>query len=90
MHTNKNYHALLSNLEILKIDDIYRFRLGCMMFRIVNENFFPEILQYISPQTAEHDYTTRNRHLLNLPFPNVENVRMNFKFCQIGIKYHQE
>ena len=76
---------LLKQTEILKLVDIYKFRVGCLMYRMINDNAHPTLLDYIDPHAANHNIYTRNVDRLILPFPFVENIRLNFKYQFLSI-----
>ena len=55
------------------------------MYKIDRQNEL-NCLQGILDRTyPDHSYPTRSRHRIKLPFPRVENIRMNFnyQFCAI-------
>ena len=70
---------VFKRLEILPIDCLYKFRVACLMFKLLKLEFYPNILAFINPEFSNHTYETRRRDLI-LPFPNVEAVRSNFKY----------
>jgi hypothetical protein len=79
-YVNLAYNELLKEVELLKLVDIYKFRVGCMMYKMLKEGFCPALLEYIDPHTANHEFNTRNVNRFVLPLPSVENIRMNFKY----------
>jgi hypothetical protein len=56
-----------------------------MMYRMLKDNAYENILHCISPQQPNHAYCTRRTDDFLLPFPLVENVRMNFKYQFLNI-----
>ena len=75
---------LFKKLEILPVVYLYKFRMACLMFKMIKLEQYPNILAYINPETLTHNYETRNQNYV-LPFPIVETIRLNFKYQLINI-----
>jgi hypothetical protein len=84
-YTEYSYTQLLLKFELLELKDIYRLRIGLLMFDVLRKNLYPNLLACISPHVAEHDYGTRHSDNFVLPFPTVESVRASFKYQCINI-----
>ena len=65
--------------------DIYKYKVGCIMYKMIVNNYFPSLLNCIAPHVPDHSYETRFSDRFVLPFPTVENVRMNFKYQFINV-----
>jgi hypothetical protein len=77
---DQSFENIIKQIEILKLVDIFKFRVGCIMYKMLNEQKFPALLAFIDPHTANHIHNTRNVNRFVLPFPRVENIRLNFKY----------
>ena len=76
---------LYSTFDLLKLVDIYRFRVALMMYKMLFFNYTPNILNLLDIHSANHDHFTRNRNDLLPPFPRVEAIRQSYKFNFIQI-----
>jgi hypothetical protein len=87
---NESFDEILRQTEMLKLVDIYTFRVGCLMFKMIiyNESTFHILLNYIDPHVADHNFNTRNVDRFILPFPIVENVRLKFKYQFLNILWN--
>ena len=77
---NLSYEALLTQLGILKVSDIYRLRASTLMFSMLNYNCHPSLLHYLNPHFPDHEYATRHVNNFVLPFPNVDTLKISFKY----------
>jgi hypothetical protein len=84
---NMNYCEILQHEEILKVEDVYRLQVGCYMYKILFLNKYQFLKEYISPVNPDHVHYTRNNDFI-LPFPRVENVRINFKYQFLNVWNH--
>ena len=75
-----SYHGLLIKHKILKAPDLYRFKLLCLMYEMLNLNFYPSLLNAVNPNLPEHEHFTRGADELVLPFPFTEQIRQSFLF----------
>ena len=50
------------------------------MFRMIQLDEFPSLLQNLNLTYPDHGYATRNRDPVITPFPRIEAIRMNFKY----------
>ena len=76
---------LYKSLNILKLSDIYKLRVGVLMYRTIVLNECPTIQNNLVISYPQHNYTTRNSNLLIPPFPRVEAIRMNFQYQFVQI-----
>ena len=71
--------------KLLKLVDIYHLYAGIHMYKILKLNINETVGDTIELETATHPYETRNRDLLQLPFPRVNGIRINYKYKFIDI-----
>ena len=71
--------------NVLKLEDIYKYKTAVLMFRILKLDHFPSIRSKINLTQPDHNYPTRASHLFNEPFPRVLAIRMNFQYQIISI-----
>jgi hypothetical protein len=83
-YPNLNFNEILRHEEILKVEDVYRLKVGCYMYKIIYKNDYQFLKEYISPMYPDHTYNTRNNEFI-LPFPRVENIRINFKYQFLNV-----
>ena len=66
--------------SILKLIDIYKMRVAVYIFKVLKLGFYPVLFNDLNFRTNNHLYNTRNIDNLVLPFPRVENIRINYKY----------
>ena len=76
---------LYKSMNILKLPDVYRLRVGLLMYRTIISNECPTILNNLVLTYPEHDYGTRSCNMLIPPFPRVEAIRTNFQYQFIDV-----
>ena len=80
-----SYGMILQELQILKANDMYKLKVGCFMYRLINNDISPSLSNYLNLHSASHGINTRHRNDLIVPFPSVENIRLNFKYQFISV-----
>ena len=71
------------SINILKLKDIHIFCASVYMYRALKNDEFPTLQNNLNARTAVHEHNTRTRENLQLPFPRVENIRINYIYqCQ--------
>ena len=71
--------------DILRIEDVYRLRVGLFMYRVVVLDEIQSLRNNLHLVQPTHSYGTRNSNNLELPFPRVEAIRMNFRYQFVNI-----
>lgn len=66
--------------SILKLIDIYKMRVAVYIFKVLKLGSYPELFNDLNFRTNNHLYNTRNIDNLLLPFPRVENIRINYNY----------
>ena len=66
--------------SILKLIDVYKMYVSIKMFKLLQLGAYPTLLNDLYLRTNDHVFGTRNRGNLLLPFPRVENIRLNYKY----------
>ena len=82
---NSAQGSLFKYTEILKFPDVYRYKVGVHMYKIMILNEASSLANALDIGYPEHGYETRNVNLLRLPFPRVEAVRESFSYQFIKI-----
>ena len=72
-------------MEILKFDDVYKLRVACYMFRMLQFDEYPSLLSNLNLTYPDHNYETRNRDQIITPIPRIEAIRMNFRYQFLSI-----
>ena len=71
------------SINILKLKDIHVFCASVYMYRALKNDEFPTLQNNLNARTAVHEHNTRTRENVQLPFPRVENIRINYIYqCQ--------
>ena len=78
------YTCIYKSARILKITDVYRFRVSIYMYKIVKLQECPELQRILNLEYPTHRYPARVTNFV-LPFPRVEAIRYNFKYQFINI-----
>ena len=55
------------------------------MFKALKYNKNPVVASSIECIFPEHNYSTRNRHRMIVPFPRIGAIKMNFRFAFVSI-----
>ena len=69
-------------LNILKLDDMYRYNLMVIMFKITNTNEIPFLYENVSNFAFKHAYNTRS-NILKVPIRNNKYMSYNFIYRAI-------
>ena len=70
--------------KLLKLRDINAFHACVHMFKVTKMNIFPS-LQSDLIQIREYPHNARGNGLYAVPFPRVENIRINYKYLFVTI-----
>jgi len=84
-HINLN-ECLFKTIKLLKLKDIHILCVGLYMYKIVKLNECPTLQANLDLTQPEHQYNTRSRSNFKLPFPRVENIRVNYKYQFVNIR----
>ena len=76
---------LYRDVGILRLADIYKLRVSLYMYKVLFLNDCPTIRNNLRISYPNHNYSTRTRHNLLLPFPRVETIRINFQYQFVNI-----
>ena len=71
--------------NLLKLRDIYTFYACVHMFKVTKMNISPSLQSDLNLQTREHPHNTRGNGFYAVPFPRVENIRINYKYQFVTI-----
>ena len=55
------------------------------MYSVLKHGKYPTLRSTLDVSYPDHEYSTRSRNNLILPFPRIEAVRMNFKYQFIKV-----
>ena len=80
-----NADCIFKVTKILKIADIYRMNAASYMYSVLKHGKYPTLRSTLDVSYPNHEYSTRGRNDLILPFPRIEAVRMNFKYQFIKV-----
>ena len=77
--------CLFKACRILKLVDVYKFRVCIYMYRVLILNELPTLRENLELEFPQHEYNTRSNTLLITPFPRVEVVRMSYSYQFVRI-----
>ena len=77
--------CLFKACRILKLVDVYKFRVCIYMYRVLILNELPTLRENLELEIPQHEYNTRSNTLLITPFPRVEVVRMSYSYQFVRI-----
>ncbi len=77
--------SICKRIGILQLPDLYKINACTCIFKILNENYAPFLVDSIVKYSREHDYNTRRHKDFLLPFPMVRAVK--FKFIYQGMHF---
>ena len=72
-------------LRIFTHYDVQILRVALIMYKIMYENYFPLVYDFIHEPDITHDHETRQAGDVRLPFPRIEILRSNFHYRFIQI-----
>ena len=84
-HSTDGNNCLFKNFKILKLKDLYVFHACIYMFKVVKLNICPSLQSTLDLRIRDHCYHTRGNDLYVVPFPRVENLRVNYKYQFISL-----
>ena len=86
-NNESNTNALFKQTNILKLEDLYKVRVCTTMYKIINENYAPFILERLNTLTHERrtERDTRSDIVYSVPFPRVNTVKVNFIYNAVKI-----
>ena len=77
---NSHTNSFFKENFILKVTDIYRLKLCCFFFRILNDNQNSYISQSINSLNYMHNHNTRNSSLITTPHFNRSTSQRSFMY----------
>ena len=77
--------CLFKTNKILKLPDLYKFRVSIYMYRVMVLNENPTLRRDLFISYPDHQYNTRGSGMLITPFPRVEIIRFSFKYQFVQI-----
>ena len=77
--------CIFKSVNILRMKDVYTFYVCVRMFKVIKVNISPSLQSTRDMRVRDHPYDTRGGELYYVPFPRVENVRVNYKYQFIVI-----
>ena len=77
--------SIFKAARLLNLDEIYKFHVCVQMFKALKLNKNPVVASSIECNFPEHNYATRNRDRMIVPFPRIGAIKMNFKFTFVSI-----
>ena len=60
--------------------DAYTFYVCVHLFKVIKVNISPILQSTLDLRVRDHPYDTRGGELYRVPFPRVENVRVNYQY----------
>ena len=75
-----NSKNIFKDAKILKIKDLHELHCLCYMYRAIYKNSVPTLQNNLDLKTPNHPHLTRSRNKFILPFPRVENIRINYQY----------
>ena len=76
--TMNNINNIYKINNLLKIKDLYKVRVSMILYKIINENYAPFLLNEIMAYVNPSPYNTRQNNDFVEPFPRVNCVKINF------------
>ena len=76
---------IYKNIDILRIDDLFKWRCSVYMFKILKYNMYPTLQECLNLLTLNHGHNTRNINNFMLPYPRVNCIRTSFKYQFVSI-----
>ena len=80
-----NSRCLNYDAQILRMDDVYRMRVGIYMYRVVMLGECPDLRANLDLRLPDHEYSTRSAGELMLPLPRTEVIRLNLRYQFINV-----
>ena len=82
---HSSINDLYKELNLLKVPEIYKYRLATLMYRMFKCNSFPELLSFINPTLPSHNHDTRQTSNFLLPLPRTQCIRESFSYQALVI-----
>ena len=79
-HTDDESSCLFKAFNILKLKDLHTFYVNVYMFKVIKINICPNLQSDLDLRIRDHCYGTRGNGVYAVPFPRVENIRINYKY----------
>ena len=79
-HTDDESSCLFKAFNILKLKDLHTFYVNVYMFKVIKMNIYPNLQCDLDLRIRDHCYGTRGNGVYAVPFPRVENIRINYKY----------
>ena len=80
-----NVNDLFKHFKLLKIADVFKFKVTVCMYKLFFHNYFPSLLEYLLEPNIIHDHLTRQATVPRLPFPRIESLRHSFNYQFIDV-----
>lgn len=80
-----SFNSILRLVGLLKVEDAYRLRVACIMYEFVRNNKYQFLKDLLPLNIPNQTHNTRNCNKFELPFPRVENIRINFKYQFLNV-----
>ena len=77
--------CLFNSANVLKLGDVYRFRVSEYMYKVIRMNLYASLRQSLPLHYPSHGCETSNRGNIVFPFPRTESIRQNFQYQFITI-----
>ena len=84
-HMSDVGRCIFKSVNILRMKDVYTFYVCVHMFKVIKVNISPSLQSTLDLRVRDLPYDTRGGELYCVPFPRVENVRVNYKYQFIVI-----
>ena len=75
---NDHVDYLKSPFNILKLKDLHTFYVNVYMFKVIKTNICPNLQSDLDLRIRDRCYSTRGNGVYAVPFPRVENIRINY------------
>ena len=85
---NFNYDAICFKFSLLKVYDIYKYFLGVLTYKMINQNLCLDLREYFNNfevSHTNHSYETRFRNELNLPFPRIDVILNGYVYNSVKV-----
>jgi hypothetical protein len=82
---HRDLNLIYRRNNVLKVKDLYRYTAGVTMYRVLYCDVANFIFDKLITLLRDHNYLTRNRNSIKLPFPTVRTVKANFLYRMIDV-----
>ena len=81
-----NLNNLYKRNNILKLTDLYKYRVCITLFKVFHQDYAPFILVQLLNLQNEQKYNVRNHNTFSVPFPRVINtIKVNFIYNAVKV-----